>query len=449
MIYKRLANWILLLILAVFLIGTVLYGQSLKASVKIGNPVPDFELQTSEGTTVRLSQFRGRVVFLNFWAGWCDPCREETPALQTFHQRYGDRVVQLGVNWREPLAVIETYRRLFHLTYPSLRDADGLVARQFSMRAVPETWFIDESGVARTHHVGVMSFEQMQQAAEQVLGRSLDADVHHPLEPGDVLHDLAADEDGALWAATSRGLFRLNASGDWQPASLHRGDTVSIRQLGAYGSRLWALDEQGGIWLRSEEGWSKDQQLPVADAEVLLLDPSGSWIWDDAQGFWHAPGLGSAWSRIEADLPAEVSIHDLLLVPADGRQALLAGTSQGVWRSLDGGHHWTPLDLQAASFDPEGKIPWDPRFRRPVHRLSVDVRDNDTIYLATEIGVWLSRDGGQTFHHPLGSPFRKLSGVASTPDGRVILAAPNGDIYSGTPEKGWSYWNDGQEAAIR
>ena len=76
-------------------------GHILASAPAPGKPAPDFTLPQLDGPPVRLADLRGRVVVLNFWASWCAPCREETPALKAFYQRYGDRVAFYAVNVAE------------------------------------------------------------------------------------------------------------------------------------------------------------------------------------------------------------------------------------------------------------------------------------------------------------------------------------------------------------
>ena len=110
-------------------------------------PAPDFEITTFEGETFKLSDLKGNVVILNFWAGWCGPCRDEAPALQATWERYKDRdVVFIGVAWADngpsSLAFIEQ----FGITYFNGPDLETRISEQYNIQGVPETFVINKDG---------------------------------------------------------------------------------------------------------------------------------------------------------------------------------------------------------------------------------------------------------------------------------------------------------------
>lgn len=109
---------------------------------------PDFELpRLGEPGTLRLSSLRGTAVVLNIWASWCDPCREESPALQDAYERWSDRgVVVLGVDYQDASSAALAFVAEYGLTYPSVRDGSGSVLARFGVTGVPETFFIDRQG---------------------------------------------------------------------------------------------------------------------------------------------------------------------------------------------------------------------------------------------------------------------------------------------------------------
>ena len=109
---------------------------------------PDFEITTFAGDTVRLSDLRGQVVVLNFWASWCIPCREEAPMLETLWQDYRDRgVVVLGVAYADVDADSRAFIDEFNITYPNGADAGTTISKnQYHILGVPETFVIDQSG---------------------------------------------------------------------------------------------------------------------------------------------------------------------------------------------------------------------------------------------------------------------------------------------------------------
>jgi cytochrome c biogenesis protein CcmG/thiol:disulfide interchange protein DsbE len=97
--------------------------------------------------TRSLATYTGHVVILNFWASWCEPCREEAPRLQRLQRelaRHGATV--LGVTYKDAAADSEAFVRQYRLTYPNLRDTSGEFAHQFGTDALPESFVLDRAG---------------------------------------------------------------------------------------------------------------------------------------------------------------------------------------------------------------------------------------------------------------------------------------------------------------
>lgn len=126
------------------------------------NPAADFTLLDLDGQPVRLSQFRGQAVVLNFWASWCPACRAEARDFGDFARRYRERgVVVVGVNLREDAATARAFAEANGMDYPLLRDADGAVSRMYGVVGIPTTIFIDAVGGMRARHVGVLNADQL------------------------------------------------------------------------------------------------------------------------------------------------------------------------------------------------------------------------------------------------------------------------------------------------
>ena len=126
-------------------------------SPREGFLAPDFTLDTLQGEKVRLSDLRGKIVVLNFWATWCLPCRAETPALEKTYEQYEQSgMVVLGVDLanQDSIGDVEAFIQEFKLTYPILLDRDGSVANLYQIKGIPSTFFINREGIIRTVVVG-------------------------------------------------------------------------------------------------------------------------------------------------------------------------------------------------------------------------------------------------------------------------------------------------------
>jgi cytochrome c biogenesis protein CcmG, thiol:disulfide interchange protein DsbE len=127
----------------------------------VGGLAPAFEADIVEGGRFQLGETRGRVVVLNFWATWCEPCRREMPMLQARSEADASRLLVVGINASETAAEVSDYREALGLTFPLLMDMDGEVQRLYRVRGYPTTFFVDEAGVVRQVHVGGMDDEAL------------------------------------------------------------------------------------------------------------------------------------------------------------------------------------------------------------------------------------------------------------------------------------------------
>ncbi|MGI8774965.1 MAG: TlpA family protein disulfide reductase [Actinomycetota bacterium] len=117
-----------------------------------GDRAPDFSGPLLEGDReLALSELAGKPVVLNFWASWCEPCRDEAPMLKEAHERYGDRVEFLGVNIKDARTEALAFDEEFGLTYPDVRDEGGSIYSAYGLTGQPETFFIDAEGKIFEH----------------------------------------------------------------------------------------------------------------------------------------------------------------------------------------------------------------------------------------------------------------------------------------------------------
>jgi cytochrome c biogenesis protein CcmG/thiol:disulfide interchange protein DsbE len=131
-------------------------------STLVGSQAPDFELRLLDGSVVRLSDYRGRVVFLNFWASWCPPCRAEARLLEEAWRQVKDReIVFLGVNIQDTDAGAQRFIEEFGITYPNGRDPQSRIAIDYGVYGIPETFFIDREGRITYKHIGALGGETL------------------------------------------------------------------------------------------------------------------------------------------------------------------------------------------------------------------------------------------------------------------------------------------------
>ena len=134
---------------------SVLAATSLAASGLAGQPAPDFALKSSTGENLRLSEYRGDVVMVNFWATWCGPCRQEMPLLDELYSRY-QRVgfSLLGVNIDDDSRKAMNMISELGVSFPVLFDARKEVSKLYQVDAMPVTVIIDREGNVRYVHQG-------------------------------------------------------------------------------------------------------------------------------------------------------------------------------------------------------------------------------------------------------------------------------------------------------
>lgn len=178
---RRRSRWglVALVVAAVVLLTALLaFGLSRDPAVirspLVGLPAPDFDLPTLEGRgPIRLSDFRGQVVVVNFWASWCAACHQEHPNLVAAWERYRDRgVVLLGIDYQDSRQAALAYMAEMGGDWPVLEDPDGRTALAYGVFGVPETFFIGRDGVIAYKRVGASSYELLTGEIQLLLSRS-------------------------------------------------------------------------------------------------------------------------------------------------------------------------------------------------------------------------------------------------------------------------------------
>ncbi len=133
---------------------------------------PDFTLNTLDGQPVKLADYRGKVILVNFWASWCGPCKEEMPLLQTADEQHkADGLVVLGINttFQDNRQAAEQFVRDTRVKFPILLDESGSVSQDFRVISIPMSFFIDRKGIIRHYQMGAMNAAQIQQYLDDLM----------------------------------------------------------------------------------------------------------------------------------------------------------------------------------------------------------------------------------------------------------------------------------------
>ena len=150
----RLSNKFRNLSTGLFVAVGVLFSVGTHA-VSLSDEAPDFTLPTLDGPNLRLEEYRGQVVLINFWASWCGPCRQEMPVLDQLHQRYEDTgFAVLGVNVEGETGPAQQIVDKTKVTFPVLIDTNQAVSEMYNLEAMPSTLVVDRDGNVRYIHLG-------------------------------------------------------------------------------------------------------------------------------------------------------------------------------------------------------------------------------------------------------------------------------------------------------
>jgi peroxiredoxin len=153
-------------------LAALLAGMSAAADIDKG-AAPDFTLKSSSGENLRLSEFRGEVVMINFWASWCGPCRQEMPLLDELYSQYKPMgFTILGVNVEENSAQAKQMLKENPVNFPVLFDNQSEVSKLYNVVAMPSTVLVDRDGNVRYLHQGYKpGFEEAYQQQVRALIR--------------------------------------------------------------------------------------------------------------------------------------------------------------------------------------------------------------------------------------------------------------------------------------
>lgn len=137
-------------------------------------PAPDFAVTDTDGNGVRLSDFKGRPVVINFWASWCPPCIAELPYFEKMYKKYGEDVKFMMVNLtdgqRETVDVVNTFIEDTAYTFPVYYDSDSYAANAYRTYSIPVTVFIDKEGNLIRRQTGAVSEEMLEAYILKIIG---------------------------------------------------------------------------------------------------------------------------------------------------------------------------------------------------------------------------------------------------------------------------------------
>lgn len=153
------------------LLGLLAWGlRKVQAGPVESGMAPDFTLTSFDGRAVTLSELRGQVVIINFWASWCPPCREEAAYLeQTWRKYEGKGVIFIGVDWVDTEKEALAYMDEFDLTYFNGPDIGTRIAQAYNIQGVPETFYVAKNGELRGVHIGPLKSPELDQKIEELL----------------------------------------------------------------------------------------------------------------------------------------------------------------------------------------------------------------------------------------------------------------------------------------
>ncbi|OQM45090.1 thiol-disulfide oxidoreductase [Anoxybacillus sp. UARK-01] len=168
---QRLVLRTVILIVLLGAVGYTIYSNFFmeKAEIKVGAEAPDFVLTDLQGKTHRLSEYRGKGVFLNFWGTWCKPCEKEMPYISRQYENFKKQGVEvLAVNVGEPKLSVQKFVDRYQLTFPVVIDREDQVMNAYEIDPLPTTFLIDKDGKITKIITGTMTEEMIKQYMESI-----------------------------------------------------------------------------------------------------------------------------------------------------------------------------------------------------------------------------------------------------------------------------------------
>lgn len=173
LVSKRKRLWIRIAILSVLLaaVGYALY-QNLNTGkgLKINADAPNFTLSSLEGENVSLKELKGKVVLINFWGSWCDPCKKEMPLIQSAYEKYKNQGFEvLAINMDESKFVVTSFLKQNQLKLPVLLSKDSETGNDYGVYKLPASFMIDKEGRIKQMYEGELTREQLDRWINELL----------------------------------------------------------------------------------------------------------------------------------------------------------------------------------------------------------------------------------------------------------------------------------------
>ena len=145
----------------VFTLLILLFATGLSLSAQAAKKAPDFKLATTDGGTVALSQHRGEVVYVDFWATWCPPCRKSFPWMEKMHNKYSDlglKIIAVSLDGKRE--VIDQFLKTMPASFTIAHDPQGKSAENFGLKGMPTSYLIDMKGNVHETHTGFKASDE-------------------------------------------------------------------------------------------------------------------------------------------------------------------------------------------------------------------------------------------------------------------------------------------------
>lgn len=160
---------IVAIVIVVILWLAVRHRSGPQGSGTAAKQAPDFSLTDISGKPLRLSDYRGKVVVLDFWATWCEPCKQEIPHLIDLQSKYGQRVQVLGISMDDDDKPVRTFQQQYKMNYPIAVGTSSLADQYGGVLGLPITFVIDGQGRIAKRYIGAADFSGIEAEVQKLL----------------------------------------------------------------------------------------------------------------------------------------------------------------------------------------------------------------------------------------------------------------------------------------